>query len=90
MQGRALTEAELASERERLAALALHIVETEGQDACSLRRVAADAGISRSTPYSYFADKEALIDAVPGLTDVVIDGVTTLVPGEPASATASI
>ena len=33
---------------------------------------------------------KSLIDAVPGITDVVIDGVTTLNPGEPASATASI
>ena len=33
---------------------------------------------------------KSLIDAVPGITDVVIDSVTTLDPGEPASATASI
>ena len=33
---------------------------------------------------------KSLIDAVPGITDVVIDGVTTLDPGEPASATATI
>ena len=33
---------------------------------------------------------KSLIDAVPGITDVVIDGVTTLNPGEPASATAII
>ena len=32
----------------------------------------------------------AMIAAVPGLTDVVIDSVTTLDPGEPASATASM
>ena len=32
----------------------------------------------------------AMIAAVPGLTDVVIDSVTTLDPGEPASATATI
>lgn len=40
------------------------MVDEEGRDACSLRRVAAAAGISRSTPYSYFSDKEALLDAV--------------------------
>ena len=33
---------------------------------------------------------KTLIDAVPGLTDVVIDGVTTLNPGEPASATVTL
>ena len=32
----------------------------------------------------------AMIAAVPGLTDVVIDSVATLDPGEPASATATI
>ena len=32
----------------------------------------------------------AMIAAVPGLTDVVIDSVTTLNPGEPASATVTI
>ncbi|MDP2310990.1 MAG: TetR/AcrR family transcriptional regulator [Pseudomonadota bacterium] len=64
MQGRALSEAELADERKRLTAIALRMVDTEGRDACSLRGVAAAAGISRSTPYGYFADKEALLDAV--------------------------
>lgn len=63
MQGRALSDAEIAHERARLAALALTLVHEEGREACSLRRVAELAGISRSTPYRYFADKEALLDA---------------------------
>ncbi len=33
---------------------------------------------------------KAIIDAVPGLTDVVIDAVTTLPPGDPATVTASV
>ncbi|WP_045118690.1 TetR/AcrR family transcriptional regulator [Haliangium ochraceum] len=50
--------------RTRLAEVALRIVDSEGPDACSLRRVAADAGISRTTPYTYFASKDELLDAV--------------------------
>jgi AcrR family transcriptional regulator len=64
MQGRALTDAEIAEERERLTGLALALVDAEGREACSLRRLATIAGISRTTPYSYFADKDALLDAV--------------------------
>lgn len=64
MQGRTLSEHEVESERIRLATLALVIVDTEGREACSLRRLAAEAGTSRTAPYSYFANKEALLDAV--------------------------
>ena len=64
MQGRTLSEDELVAERARLVALALDLVDREGREAVSVRRLATQAGISRSTPYSYFADKEALIDAV--------------------------
>lgn len=64
MQGRTLSEHEIESERHRLAQLALVIVDTEGREACSLRRLSAVAGTSRTTPYSYFTNKEALLDAV--------------------------
>jgi AcrR family transcriptional regulator len=64
MQGRTLTQPEVDATRRRLVEVARAIVQAEGRDACSLRRVAAEAGMSRSTPYTYFADKEALIDAV--------------------------
>ena len=64
MQGRQLTSETLDATRRRMVEVATHLLSTEGRDACSLRRVAAEAGMSRSTPYSYFADKEALIDAV--------------------------
>lgn len=63
MQGRTLTEPEVAQARARLVAVALAVLEAEGREACTLRRVAAEAGMSRSTPYSYFADKQALLDA---------------------------
>lgn len=50
--------------RARLTAVAMRLVEREGREACSLRRVGDAAGVSRSTPYTYFADKEALLDSV--------------------------
>ncbi|MBN9161873.1 MAG: hypothetical protein BGO98_38085 [Myxococcales bacterium 68-20] len=64
MQGRILTEKEAQRMRARLTAVAMRIVEREGRDACSLRRVGAAAGVSRTTPYTYFPDKEALLDSV--------------------------
>jgi AcrR family transcriptional regulator len=64
MQGRPLTDAEVDAERARITTIALGIVDAEGHDACSLRRVATEAGVSRSTPYGYFSSKDALIDAV--------------------------
>ncbi|MBX3199910.1 MAG: TetR/AcrR family transcriptional regulator [Labilithrix sp.] len=64
MQGRPLTAKEAARMRARLTAVALRLVEREGRDACSLRRVGAEAGVSRTTPYTYFPDKEALLDSV--------------------------
>lgn len=64
MQGRALTERELDGTRRRLVEVATALVLEEGLEAVTLRRVAGQAGMSRSTPYTYFADKEALIDAV--------------------------
>lgn len=50
--------------RRRLTRLALQLVDREGREACSLRRLGQSAEISRSTPYSYFRDKEDLLDSV--------------------------
>lgn len=63
MQGRPSSEEEIAATRARLVEVALAILQAEGRDAVSLRRVATEAGMSRSTPYLYFADKAALLDA---------------------------
>ncbi len=64
MQGRQLTSTEFDATRRRVVHVATTLLRAEGRDACTLRRVAAEAGMSRSTPYTYFSDKEALIDAV--------------------------
>ena len=54
-------------------AVATGLLHAEGREACTLRRVAAEAGMSRSTPYTYFADKDALLDAVRA---AALDGLT--------------
>jgi AcrR family transcriptional regulator len=64
VQGRALSEPEARETRDRLARIAAEILDAEGRVAVSLRRVGAAAGMSRSTPYTYFVDKDALLDAV--------------------------
>jgi AcrR family transcriptional regulator len=64
MQGRPLTEKDEKQMRARLTAAAMRLLEREGRDACSLRRVGALVGVSRSTPYTYFPDKDALLDSV--------------------------
>src|SRR5712692_1107293 len=43
---------------------ALHIVETEGSAALTLRAAASLAGVSQTAPYRHFANKEAILAAV--------------------------
>jgi AcrR family transcriptional regulator len=40
------------------------ILREEGEDALSLRRLAANLGVSRTAPYNHFKNKEALLAAV--------------------------
>jgi AcrR family transcriptional regulator len=40
------------------------ILREEGEDALSLRRLAANLGVSRTAPYNHFKSKEALLTAV--------------------------
>jgi AcrR family transcriptional regulator len=44
--------------------VALHIVETQGTEALTLRAVARQAGVSQAAPYRHFANKEAILAAV--------------------------
>lgn len=50
--------------REALMDACLHLVETEGIGAVSLRRVAREAGVSPGAPYHHFADRAALLAAL--------------------------
>ncbi len=59
-----LTEDEIAVKRQDLIRVATDILEKEGFQALTLRRLATEAGISRSTPYLYFEDKADLLDKV--------------------------
>ena len=53
--------------REAAAAAALEVVEQEGVAHLTLRRLARQLGCSYAKPYSYYRDKEHLVDAVRGL-----------------------
>ena len=50
--------------RERIAAAALEIVDTEGLDALTMRRLAEQLEVGTMTLYRYFPEKEQLLDAV--------------------------
>ena len=52
------------SRRDEIIAAAMHIVNTEGADAMSVRNVAAKAGIGTSTLRYYFPSHRDLVDAV--------------------------
>src|SRR5205814_716365 len=43
---------------------ALHIVETQGTGALTLRAAARSAGVSQAAPYRHFTNKEAILAAV--------------------------
>ena len=58
---RKLENKDIAQKREHLVATALKILETQGEPALTLRRLGEAAGVSRSTPYLYFDDKNALL-----------------------------
>ena len=42
----------------------IRIINTEGEQALSLRKVAAACGVSHSAPYAHFQDKEQLLEAM--------------------------
>ena len=49
------------STRQRLLAAALELVEEEGVEALSMRRLAARVGVSATALYRHFADKDELL-----------------------------
>jgi len=50
--------------REEILSAALSIVDTEGLDALSMRRLARDLGVEAMTLYHHFPNKEAILDGV--------------------------
>ncbi len=60
------SEAEVERHRDDIAAAALEMVEQEGIPNLTLRRLATRLGCSYTKPYSYYRNKEQLLDAVRG------------------------
>ena len=50
--------------RRALIGKAINILESEGEAALTMRRIARDAGVSQAAPYSHFKSKKDLLTAV--------------------------
>ena len=50
--------------RQALIDAGIKIINESGEDALSLRKVAASCGVSHAAPYAHFKDKEELIEAI--------------------------
>lgn len=50
--------------RQALIDAGIKVINESGEDALSLRRVAASCGVSHAAPYAHFPDKESLLDAI--------------------------
>ncbi len=50
--------------RSKLIEMAISYIETDGASKLSLRKIAAQLGVSHNAPYMHFANKDALLDAV--------------------------
>ena len=61
-----LTAVEVERFRDSVAEAAFEMVAEEGVSSLTLRRLAARLGCSYAKPYSYYRDKEQLVDAVRG------------------------
>lgn len=59
-----ITQDELRTVRETLTRTATELFVDQGLAGLTMRRLADAAGISRSTPYGYFADKEEIVDCI--------------------------
>ncbi|MBL1242731.1 MAG: TetR/AcrR family transcriptional regulator [OCS116 cluster bacterium] len=59
-----LTEDQKQEKRRKLIELATSILERDGESGLTARGLAREAGISRTTPYLYFKDKEAILDGI--------------------------
>lgn len=70
----------------------LEILDTEGLNALSLRKVAQKAGVSRAAPYAHFRDKQALIAAISTESFrelyITLDTIQANSPGEQLAQTA--
>jgi len=58
------TKARSPLTRERIVEAALHVMDTEGLDAVSMRRVAREVGVEAMSLYNHVRDKEDLLDGM--------------------------
>ena len=56
-----------AARARELAVIGLRLIDADGLPGLSMRRLAAEAGMTAMAVYRYFADKQAVLDAVTGL-----------------------
>ena len=59
-----LSPAAIESFREKLTALATRLYLEGGEEALTLRALAGAAGVSRSTPYGYFEDRDDIVASI--------------------------
>jgi AcrR family transcriptional regulator len=59
-----LTDDAIAEARRRLVRIAADLYVRDGLKGISMRSLARAAGMSRSTPYSYFRDKDDIVDCI--------------------------
>lgn len=64
MAARTRTDKEVATFRVRVVGVATELFAARGPDNVTMRQIAAAVGVSPMTAYSYFKDREAILDAV--------------------------
>jgi TetR/AcrR family transcriptional regulator, tetracycline repressor protein len=68
------------TDREAFVAAAIRIIESDGVDAVTMRRLAAELGVSPMAPYRYVASKEELLRATAAS---VVGDIPAPLPGRP-------
>src|SRR5687768_4459235 len=75
---------ERASVRSRILEAALHVLETEGAAALTVRRIAADVEYTAPVVYQHFANKDALVlELITHGYDLMLGGVRRVAGEEP-------
>ena len=77
--------------REALIEAGLKIINESGEDALSLRKVAAACDVSHAAPYAHFKDKDELIEAIKSsVTDRFMEELLAAVEDKPTADEAII
>ena len=77
--------------RQALINAGIKIINENGEENLSLRKVAAACGVSHAAPYAHFKDKEELIDAIKEtVTEKFMEKLVEAVEGKPSADAAII